>query len=325
MNNQPTGYYFPPQPTPPKKKHTFAKVLLGVFLTICAMISLSMCISMCSSYAETNEAEETDAISVEEDKEKEETQATVTDTPTKTAEEIREEFIADCIEADYKDILRYPEKYKDQHILFSGKVIQRREDTSIFTGKTITLRVRDVDNIDIVWLIQYKDKEVITDGNILEDDIITIYGTCTGTTSYKSILGTQITIPSMTAAYIDRENAEESEHVQSGSYDVNGVSFLYEDHVRNDVTGSWRIAKCADMTVPAEIARELSETFKQKKGEVLWVINFTLKTTTRINNYGSYLEVTTLEYVEDEEHDAKLLGGGEVYTTEQVWLTEETP
>ena len=54
-------------------------------------------------------------------------------------------------------------------------------------------------------------------------------------------------------------------------------------------------------------------------------MNFTLNTTTRINHLGAYLEATTLEYVEGEEHDAKALGGGDVYTTEQIFLTEAAP
>ena len=204
VNNQPTGYYYPPQQTPPKKKHTFGKILLGIFLAICALLSFSMCMSMCSSPAETSEAQEATSQELEGEISPQKTDLPEA-VPQKTPDEIREEFIAGCIEADYKDIMRYPDKYIDQCVVFSGKVIQTREDTSIFTGKTITLRVRDIDDIDIVWLIQYKDKDVTTDGNILEDDVITVYGTCTGTTSYNSIFGAQITIPSMTASYIDRE------------------------------------------------------------------------------------------------------------------------
>ncbi len=121
------------------------------------------------------------------------------------------------------------------------------------------------------------------------------------------------------------EEPEDPDHVKSGQYTVEGVKLFYFDYVTNDVTGNWRIATCADNTPPADIARELSETFKQKKGEVLWIVNFTLNTTTRINHLGAYLEATTLEHVEGEEHDAKALGGGDVYTTEQIFLTEAAP
>lgn len=38
---------------------------------------------------------------------------------------------------------------------------------------------------------------------VLEDDIISFYGTSTGSYSYTTVLGAQLTIPSVLAVYID--------------------------------------------------------------------------------------------------------------------------
>ena len=41
------------------------------------------------------------------------------------------------------------------------------------------------------------------ESKILEDDMVNIYGYLTGEYSYESVLGAKITIPSMTAKYIE--------------------------------------------------------------------------------------------------------------------------
>lgn len=38
---------------------------------------------------------------------------------------------------------------------------------------------------------------------ILENDIVTFYGICEGTYTYESVLGSNITIPSVSALYMD--------------------------------------------------------------------------------------------------------------------------
>ena len=52
-----------------------------------------------------------------------------------------------------------------------------------------------------IWLISYLYKEGET--HILENDYVTIYGECNGTETYKTVLGNKITIPAISAKYID--------------------------------------------------------------------------------------------------------------------------
>ena len=51
-------------------------------------------------------------------------------------------------------------------------------------------------------LVEYVRKSS-DESRILEDDIITMYGTMNDLVTYESILGQSITIPSMTAKYVD--------------------------------------------------------------------------------------------------------------------------
>lgn len=108
----------------------------------------------------------------------------------------KNEYISKCNFKDYQDILRNPNNYKNQYIKVSGKVIQ----VSNGWFNSVTIRLRD--SLSNIWYISYyysNDDEP----KILEDDNITVYGQSTGTTSYTTILGSQVTIPSIDAKYID--------------------------------------------------------------------------------------------------------------------------
>ena len=60
------------------------------------------------------------------------------------------------------------------------------------------------------------------------------------------------------------------------------------------------------------------------KDEIHAVVNFTDQTTTKISDapISGYVSVTVHKYVDGEEHDAKLLFGGEV--TGDYWIDVET-
>lgn len=125
--------------------------------------------------------------------------------PTKSAEEIKSEYISACESINYKDIARQPDSYKGKKAKFRGKVLQVKEGT--FDSNKITLLVNVTEGEYGLWddtvLVTYKYKE--GENKILDDDIINMYGTIEGTESYVSVLGAKITIPSMTAKYIDIE------------------------------------------------------------------------------------------------------------------------
>lgn len=113
-----------------------------------------------------------------------------------------DEYKAACEDIDYADAERYPENNKGKKVKFTGKVLQVSEP-GIFTKNT-TFRVAITKGEYGIWddvvYVEYKRPKDAP--RILVDDIITIWGECTGVTSYTTILLQDITIPAAKAKYI---------------------------------------------------------------------------------------------------------------------------
>ena len=132
----------------------------------------------------------------------------ITNTTTKqvkTNEEIIQTYKEECQTYNYKDIFRYAEDYKGKYVKFTGEVIQVMEDT-YGVIKMYTLRVNvtktDYGYEDTVY-VRYFPMENAP--RILEEDIITIYGELEGLETYTSIMGSSVTIPSITSNYVEIE------------------------------------------------------------------------------------------------------------------------
>lgn len=81
--------------------------------------------------------------------------------------------------------------------------------------------------------------------------------------------------------------------------------------VRNDVTGKWRKVRIAESVDINEYLLSYNKLYMTEDSSAVHIIfNFTYKTTTVINDFGSYLSVNVYEYVDKEEHDAKKIGTG---------------
>ena len=105
-----------------------------------------------------------------------------------------------CKTYEYKNIARDPHLYQGKMARFTGKVIQVME-----SGNSVVLRVNVTKST-----YGYKDTVFVTytkkssqESRILEDDIVTLYGTLEGLKSYETIFGATVTIPAMEAKYID--------------------------------------------------------------------------------------------------------------------------
>ena len=112
----------------------------------------------------------------------------------KHAEEEKTKYISNCETVDYNDVKRNPDKYEDRKIKISGNVKQVIEGW--FDSETILVAVGENN-----WYVTYYRSD--GESRILEGDFVTVYGKCTGVTSYEALLGNQVTIPSISAEYID--------------------------------------------------------------------------------------------------------------------------
>lgn len=109
-------------------------------------------------------------------------------------------YKSQCTYYDYKTIARDPEVYKGKQAAFTGKVIQVVEN-----GLSVIMRV-NVTPVgygvysDTVYVTYYRKSN--TESRILEDDIITLYGTLGGLKTYETVLGSTVSIPLLNAKYI---------------------------------------------------------------------------------------------------------------------------
>ncbi|SDB12550.1 SHOCT domain-containing protein [Eubacterium oxidoreducens] len=118
----------------------------------------------------------------------------------------KKQYKKSCESVEYTAIARNPDSYIGKNIKFYGQVIQVME-----SGNDVTLRIATKEEeylgyYDDVVLVAYTYAD--GDSKILEDDMITVWGECLGTTTYESVLGGDITIPSMSAKYVKIESAE---------------------------------------------------------------------------------------------------------------------
>lgn len=105
-------------------------------------------------------------------------------------------FKATCKTYDYNELARYPEKYQGQPILLEGIVLQVTDE-----GKKELLSLDTTGNGDIVYVTYIRQDENVA--RILEDDRIKLWGIFQGVTNTETVLGSQSTLPSVEAAYVE--------------------------------------------------------------------------------------------------------------------------
>ena len=92
-------------------------------------------------------------------------------------------------------IVCLPDDYKGKNLIVKGEIIQVQE-----SGSRVIMRVAEK-SYDDIWYVTYKYSD--NESRLLEDDYITIYGTCDGLETYTSLLGQSISIPSIKAKVIE--------------------------------------------------------------------------------------------------------------------------
>lgn len=123
----------------------------------------------------------------------------------KSVTQVKNDYIAEykksCKTYDYKTIFRYAEEYKGKDVKYTGKVVQVIEN-SIGASYRVNVTKDQWGYYDDTIYVTFID----LDGNtprILEDDIVTFYGTLSDLYTYETVMGSTLTIPSVTATYID--------------------------------------------------------------------------------------------------------------------------
>ena len=110
-----------------------------------------------------------------------------------------QEYRNKCQVYAYDEIARYPDKYEKSLAKFTGEVVQVMRD-----GDNLQMRVDVTKNeYDFYEDTVYVYYTISNNVNVLEGDIITMYGELRGTQTYESVLGAEISIPRIYVQYID--------------------------------------------------------------------------------------------------------------------------
>ena len=97
----------------------------------------------------------------------------------------------------YRDVARNPDSYSGQKLAFKGKVLQVVEGDS-----ETDLRIATDGGYDDVIFVGF-DPSIMGGTRVLEDDTVTVYGTCVGQYSYQSTLGAKLSLPGLYADQIE--------------------------------------------------------------------------------------------------------------------------
>lgn len=99
----------------------------------------------------------------------------------------------------YDQLARTPDEFENDKLTMTGQVVQVMEDDD---NDTSNLRVAIDGNFDNIVVVGIKNSN-LNNSHILEDDLITFYGTSRNLISYDSTLSGQITVPAVRADKID--------------------------------------------------------------------------------------------------------------------------
>ncbi len=119
----------------------------------------------------------------------------------KKAQELQEKKEAEAVKYEtgltFEDLARNPDVNAGKLVSFSGRIIQ------VMKGSGYTqYRMNIDDNYDKTVLVEI-DNALLTNGNILEDDYITIRGMFLMEQTYTTVLGAEQTIPAILVEEID--------------------------------------------------------------------------------------------------------------------------
>lgn len=129
---------------------------------------------------------------------------------TTANKESRSTYIPKCSTISYSSLARNPDSYKGKDYTFTGEVIQVLNGSNNQIDLRVNVTPKRYEYIDETY---YEDTIYVTyqysssaESRILEEDIITIYGSFAGIYEYESVMGSQVSVPLINAMYIDIKN-----------------------------------------------------------------------------------------------------------------------
>lgn len=92
--------------------------------------------------------------------------------------------------------------------------------------------------------------------------------------------------------------------------DISKVSLNFAGKVRNDVTENWRYSTTSEDIGIEDYTLSYYEKYFENDNEIHCIINFSRNITARLNVSGNMIFLSLYDYVDGEEHDAKLMFSG---------------
>ena len=149
------------------------------------------------------ETEEEKAIRLEKERKAREEEERKKEEEEKAKKQKEEaDFKKECSVYTFEDLARNPEKIKGTKVKLTGEVVQAMYGTYSNSYRVNITKYGSYSTYykDTVYVTYYPNSG---EDKILEDDIITIWGTAEGDYSYTSTMGATITLPYISAEYIE--------------------------------------------------------------------------------------------------------------------------
>ena len=122
----------------------------------------------------------------------------------------KKEYVSKCEEYNYKDVLKYSEKYVGKYAKFVGKIIQiTKENGYYLLAINVTKSAGTYVDTVIISLPTISSNTII-----LEDDIIIAYGKMDGLYEYELKSGSIAKLPHLNAEYVDEYTDENVTQVE---------------------------------------------------------------------------------------------------------------
>lgn len=124
----------------------------------------------------------------------------ITDNYEDSRAKFKEEYIESTSEYEYEEIFRYAEDYVGKFASFEGKIVQTMTEGGLNYYRINVSKDNYGYYDDTIMVGIFTMNQEI---RLLEDDIVQIYGKWGELVTYETVLGLEVTIPSVYARYID--------------------------------------------------------------------------------------------------------------------------